>query len=281
MLQSLFIREHNAICDRLRAEYLTWSDEELFARARLINAALLAKIHTVEWTPAIISHPTTQVALRANWWGLKGERLTKLVGRIPHSEILSGIIGFDTHRFDVPYSLTDEFTSVYRMHPLIPDDFVLRSATDDALLEETTFPRTAGPSALDVWERMSAADLTYSFGIANPGALDLHNFPRSLQHFERPDGVVQDLAATDIMRMREFGVPRYNAFRELIHKAPVRSFEELAGNHPVWTEEIRRVYNGEIDRVDLIVGMFAEPKPQGFGSATRRFRSSSSWRRAG
>ena len=28
--------------------------------ARLINAALLAKIHTVEWTPAIISHPTTQ-----------------------------------------------------------------------------------------------------------------------------------------------------------------------------------------------------------------------------
>ena len=39
-------------------------------KARLINAALMAKIHTVEWTPAIIAHPTTQLAMRANWWGL-------------------------------------------------------------------------------------------------------------------------------------------------------------------------------------------------------------------
>ena len=31
----------------------------------------MAKIHTVEWTPAIIAHPTTVYALRANWWGLR------------------------------------------------------------------------------------------------------------------------------------------------------------------------------------------------------------------
>ena len=60
LLHTLFIREHNAICDRLRAEYPAWTDEELFQRARLVNAALMAKIHTVEWTPAIIAHPTTQ-----------------------------------------------------------------------------------------------------------------------------------------------------------------------------------------------------------------------------
>ena len=57
MLHTLFTLEHNAICDRLRAEYPTWSDDELFEHARLVNAALLAKIHTVEWTPAIIDHP--------------------------------------------------------------------------------------------------------------------------------------------------------------------------------------------------------------------------------
>ena len=32
--------EHNAICDRLRADYPSWSDDQLFDKARLINAAL-------------------------------------------------------------------------------------------------------------------------------------------------------------------------------------------------------------------------------------------------
>ena len=41
----------------------------------------------------------------------------------------------------------------------------------------------------------------------------LHNFPRFLQEYERPDGKLQDLAATDILRTRELGVPRYNEFR--------------------------------------------------------------------
>ena len=73
MLQTLFALEHNAICDRLRAEYPSWSDDELFDHARLINAALLAKIHTVEWTTAILGHPDHRNAMRANWWGLAGE----------------------------------------------------------------------------------------------------------------------------------------------------------------------------------------------------------------
>jgi Animal haem peroxidase len=46
--QTIFIREHNSICHRLREEYRSWSDDDLFERARLINAALIAKIHTVE-----------------------------------------------------------------------------------------------------------------------------------------------------------------------------------------------------------------------------------------
>ncbi|WP_345524778.1 peroxidase family protein [Streptomyces echinatus] len=72
MMQDLFTREHNAICDHLHGAYPSWSDEELFQRARLINSALLAKIHTVEWTPAVISHPTTVKALRAKLVGHRG-----------------------------------------------------------------------------------------------------------------------------------------------------------------------------------------------------------------
>ena len=61
------------------------SDDELYDKARLVIAALMAKIHTVDWTPAIIAHPTTVTALRTNWWGLQGERLDKL-HRAPHVE---------------------------------------------------------------------------------------------------------------------------------------------------------------------------------------------------
>lgn len=99
----------------------------------------------------------------------------------------------------------------------------------------------------------------------------LHNYPKALQQFTRPDGVLIDLAAHDIMRCRELGVPRYTKFREALHLRPVRTFEELTAN-PVWREEIRRVYEGDIDRVDLIVGLFAETPPKGFGFSDTAFR---------
>ena len=56
-MHTLFAREHNAICDMLKGHHPTWDDEQLFLKARLINAALIAKIHTVEWTPGILDHP--------------------------------------------------------------------------------------------------------------------------------------------------------------------------------------------------------------------------------
>src|SRR3712207_7565752 len=51
-------------CDMLRAEYPRWSDDDLFDRARLINTAMLAKIHTVEWTPARSEEHTSELQSR-------------------------------------------------------------------------------------------------------------------------------------------------------------------------------------------------------------------------
>ena len=81
----------------------------------------MAKIHTVEWTPALLAHPTTVKAIRATWWGLLGERAHRKLGRIGAGELLSGIPG---SRLDdeVPYAITEEFVTVYRMHQLIPDE---------------------------------------------------------------------------------------------------------------------------------------------------------------
>ena len=266
LLHTLFTREHNAIADRLAQEYPHWSDDELFAKARLTTAALMAKIHTVEWTPAIIAHPTTKYAMRANWYGILGKRL----GKLSSNEVLGGIPGSSTSHHGVPYSLTEEFVAVYRMHPLLPDDFTFRSIETDEVLQERTFRELGVNDVRARLDEVGFVDAFYSFGIAHPGAITLHNYPRFLQELQKPDGTVVDLAAIDVLRIRERGVPRYNDFRRLFHLKPAETFEELTDN-PEWADELRRVY-GDVERVDLMVGLYAEPLPRGFGFSDTAFR---------
>ncbi|WKG06622.1 peroxidase family protein [Mycolicibacterium sp. HK-90] len=270
LLHSLFMREHNAICDRLAQAYPHLTGQQLYDKARLVNSALMAKIHTVDWTPAIIAHPTTVAAMRANWYGLLGERLGRRLGRIGSSSLLHGIPGSPTTHHGVPYSLTEEFVAVYRMHPLIPDEFVFRSLDDDHVTARHELPEL---SVLNVRARMAEspmADLLYSFGRAHPGALSLHNFPRHLQHMHRVDGAPLDLATIDVIRSRERGVPRYNEFRRLFRLKPARTFEELTGETTL-AAELREIYD-DVDLVDLMIGLYAEPKPPGFGFSDTAFR---------
>lgn len=122
------------------------SRDQIFDKARLVNCALMAKIHTVEWTPAILAHPALKIAMNANWWGLAGETLNKLVGRISKtSEAISGIPGSGAGQDGVPYSLTEEFVSVYRMHSLVPGKLLYINLTSvDCIM---TAPKMTSPSS--------------------------------------------------------------------------------------------------------------------------------------
>ena len=271
ILHSLFMQEHNSVCDALRKTYPTWTDDQLFARARLIVSGLLAKIHTVEWTPAIITHPTSQKAMHINWYGAVPGWMRKALLPL-HNEVLTGIPGSKKNHDGAPYCLTEEFVAVYRMHPLIPDEFTFCSASTGEVILEKTFREIAGTQARATLEGVPMEDLLYSFGVASAGAVRLHNFPRFLQEFVRPDGAVIDLAATDILRSRERGVPRYNEFRRLLHMKPYESFNALCGGDATLAKQVEEVYEGRIDRVDTSVGMFAEPLPKGFGFSDTAFR---------
>jgi hypothetical protein len=270
LLHSLFMREHNAVCDRLHLAHPELSDDELYDKARLVVAALMAKIHTTDWTPAIIAHPTTVKALRTNWWGLEGEHLDKRLGRLTSNEVLRGIPGSPTALHGVPYALTEEFVCVYRMHPLIPDEYGFRSLADDKPLQERTLPEVSVQHVRERFSEMSMPDLLYSFGTSHPGAITLHNFPRFLQDFHRADGSRVDLASIDVVRVRERGVPRYNEFRRLLHLKAFKTFEAMADT-PEHAEDLRRVYS-DPEEVDTMVGMYAERKPKGFGFSDTAFR---------
>jgi hypothetical protein len=271
MLHTLFTLEHNALCDELHKQHPAWSDAELYRTAQLINSALMAKIHTVEWTPAIVPHPVTQLAMHVNWYGLAGDELQDVFRFLDDQEILGGIVGSKADHHSAPYALTEEFVSVYRMHPLIPDEVLMRRLRDDSTIETIQLPDMSGRNTPLVANRISMADLFYSFGRLHPGAIQLHNYPKYLQNLRRDDGEHLDLAAVDIFRDRERGVPRYNRFRELLHKPAVTSFEELTEN-AAWREQIRAVYNNDLSKVDLMTGLYCEPLPDGFGFSDTAFR---------
>ncbi len=72
-------------------------------------------------------------------------------------------------------------------------------------------------------------DLVYSFGMQNPDAVTLRNYPDWMRRMNRRNGAKIEelivLATIDILRARERGVPRYNRFRELFHMPRAALFE--------------------------------------------------------
>lgn len=274
MLHTLFVLEHNAICDELVKEYPDWTSEKVFDIARLVNCALMAKIHTVEWTPAILSHPTLKIGMDANWWGILGEKLHNLIGRVSKSESISGIPGSGAEQHGAPYSLTEEFVSVYRLHTLIPDDIAFFNAEtgehketypiQDVAFGNARKPLTDGGLKFE--------DVFYSFGINYPGAVTLNNTPDFLRDLHTPEGRHIDLGTIDILRDRERGVPRYNQFRRLFHLPPAESFLALTGGNATVADKLSAIYVGDVEKVDLLVGCLAEPLPKGFGFSDTAFR---------
>jgi hypothetical protein len=208
--------------------------------------------------------------MHVNWSGLAGEDLQEALEFLDDKELLGGIVGSHVDHHTAPYSLTEEFVSVYRMHPLMPDHYPFHSLTTGRLIETRRLDEISGRRVPSIAERVSMPDLFYSFGTSHPGAVTLHNYPKLLQDLRRDNGEHMDLAAVDILRDRERGVPRYNQFRRLFRKDPVRSFDELT-DKPEWRRQLKAVY-GDIEKVDLMTGLFAEPLPEGFGFSETAFR---------
>lgn len=66
----IWTKEHNYICDQLKQQNPRWNDNKLFETARLIISAVIAKIHTLEWTTAILQNYVLKLGLKSNWYGI-------------------------------------------------------------------------------------------------------------------------------------------------------------------------------------------------------------------
>ncbi|MFN3713715.1 MAG: peroxidase family protein [Alcanivoracaceae bacterium] len=306
MLHQLFVKEHNAIADMLNAKYPGKDDQWLYDRARLINSALMAKIHTVEWTPAIIANPVTERAMYANWWGLFGDgelrnkyqgeveslyqdlqrtdsfvsmllgfnpMLSSGVGSGSIDHALAGIVGStEPNNYGVPYTLTEEFVAVYRMHPLMRDNIDVYDIGSNVAARQIPIQNTRDGAAESILSQERPERLWYSFGITNPGALTLKNYPEFLRNLSIPFVGNIDLATIDVIRDRERGVPRYNEFRRQIGLKPINRFEDLTTD-PELLAELKRIYSNDVEMIDAMVGQLAETvRPEGFGFGETAFQ---------
>ena len=282
MLHNLFVKEHNAICDRLKTAYPQWDDNRLFNVARLINAAVMAKIHTVEWTPAILPNPGLNTALNANWFGILTNLFAYGKDRETLSEIkltnpeLGGVVGNPINKHGQPYGLTEEFVEVYRLHSLLPETLHLKKI-GQAQITETATPATRQAGSPKITEQFGIANLLFSFGTQSPGQLVLNNYPRFMQELSIPGNPLFDMGAVDILRARERGVPRYNEFRRQLGLNPISSFDDLTTDSDQ-VKKLKEVYGDQpqdVEKLDLMIGTLAEGqnnRPTGFGFGETMFQ---------
>jgi hypothetical protein len=281
MMHNLFAREHNAICDHLAEHHRDWDDNRLFNVARLVNAAVMAKIHTIEWTPAILPNPALDLGLNANWYGILTYALRKPEHRKTVAEFkvtnpeLGGIVGNTINKHGVGYGLAEEFVEVYRLHSLLPETLRLIRHDNGDSIEDLPVPVSRQAGSPKVTDRVAMVDLFASFGVQHPGQLVLNNYPRFMQELSVPGNPVFDMGAIDILRARERGVPRYNEFRRQLQLAPIRTFADLTDDADT-VALLREVYGDNVEHLDLMIGTLAEDtatrRPTNFGFGETMFQ---------
>jgi hypothetical protein len=316
VFHTIFAREHNLFVDAFRGEaaaapdadsglrdparpdrvvrYREVSADELFEVARLVVAAEIAKIHTLEWTPQLLYNEPLRLALRANWSGLVGHELVQAAletvlrslarsgdakkattwysvfasgpgifglgnrryaagdrvarpdppGRDLWSLANEDDVNGGTHHFGSPFNFPEEFVTVYRLHPMVPDLLELREWDSDPNVVRLRIPVTEtlrGRATAAMRER-GLASWALSLGRQRVGQLTLQNHPRFLQRLARPDvggptGRV-DVVALDLIRDRERGVPRFNEFRRQYGLRQLTSFDDFVDDRlPVGAAE--------------------------------------------
>ena len=298
---NVFAREHNAFVDAFRAQaqqspladcglrdpdrpgelvrYRDVTPDQLFEIARLVVAAEIAKIHTLEWTTQLLYDEPLYLALRANWDGLfeasplVSKVLAQVVGRLGtpsggsranqwYSVFATGpgIVGLESaNHFGSPFNFPEEFVTAYRLHPLLPDVLELRRLGDpNVVRKRVAAVETVRGHATASLREAGLASWALSLGRQRAGALTLDNHPRFLQSLpvpvsRSPSGQV-DVPALDIQRDRERGVPRFNELRRQLGLRQLTSFDDFADQRLPPEAPERRLQLDRVRRLREVYG---------------------------
>jgi hypothetical protein len=177
-------------------------------------------------------------SVRASLEGIVGAGSDACAGRTIFSRDERGggdprCINGGTDHFGSPFNFPEEFVTVYRLHPMVPDLIEYRDLGRGANLVRNKIPlvETLRAGATTAMRERGLANWALSMGRQRVGRLTLRNHPRFLQdlampRLDTPAGKI-DAAALDIIRDRERGVPRFNEFRRQYGLKQMTSFGDF------------------------------------------------------
>lgn len=291
-LQTAFAQEHNRICDLLKQTHPDFDDDKLYDTARLINAALIAKIHTVEWTPELLGNQTQTTGMLANGYGLVSAQLqgvkaspngkfgtnvdqAHVIDDVPRwlaNSSLFGAFGARMEQDGVPYSMTEEFGLAYRvLHAAVEDNYSIRQP--DGSLRKVDLNELRGAAAQQLMNTPEkAAAAVEMLTSAGTPAQVAHNYPPIFGKMSLPGMGMQDLGALDIESGRHGNLPDYLTLRKrlLMDEGATPTWQSLFG---VNADTMKELYKGDLNNIDPLVGMLAETdRAQGSIISETQFR---------
>jgi hypothetical protein len=224
-MHALFLREHNRLCDELKLEFPSWTDEELYQYSRKMVGGKIQAIVYNEWLPTMNVHLPEYTGYKAYLNPGIMNVFSAAAYRYGHTVINSNIVRMDNDGETIPQGdilLRDAFFN---------PDVVVNSGGIDPLLNGM------GTQIEQDFDCKMISDLrNFLFGPPGAGGLDL--------------------ASLNINRGRERGLPDYNTVREKFGLARVTDFNELTANP--WLNQIMEEVYGDIDKIDPWVGFLSE-----------------------
>ncbi len=226
---TLFVREHNRLCDELATEHPDWSDEQLYQHARKLVGGTLQSIVFNEWLPTMgVKLPPYQ-GYRPEVNPQLANVFTAAAFRLGHTLLNGQLLRIKADGEPVeggPVGLRDAF-----FNPLL-------------VMEE---------GGIDVFLQGMAAQTQQSMDAKVID--DVRNFL-----FGPPGAGGLDLPAININRGRERGLPDFNTVRRNYGLEPYFFFQQISVI-PQTVVRLNSLYKS-INNIDPWVGMLAEtPMP--------------------
>jgi len=176
LLHTLFGNDNN-FCDELKwsSILIEWCDK--FLRPCTVNRRLNGKDSHC-WMDTRYPRTSCPGNLKCQLVWITRQHVKRLFGCIGNGEILSGIIVARRITIRLLTILTEEFVSVYRLHPLIPHLSFMHSRPANRLMKKDFFVHQA--TDLGQSQKQFQCQICSIARIAHPGAITFRT-PRFLQ----------------------------------------------------------------------------------------------------
>lgn len=230
VFHTLFVREHNRLCEVEKEDHPGWNDERIYQGARRKLIAFYQKIVFTDWLPALGINLPQYSGYKESVNPQITNEFSSAAFRMGHTLINSTLIRMDNDGKEIKSG-----------------NITLRDAFFNPLVVEYA-------GGVDAYFKGMATQIQQEFDCKVID--DVRNFL-----FGTPGDAGLDLAAININRGRERGLPDYNTLRSSLGMPSLSSFSELTDN----TEDAATMEElfGSIDNVDPWVGMLAEPHVEG------------------